>query len=90
MKLWPLIGSTAGRCGVPGDLYLLNDGWRRHVNPGRPQALWMHRAAALRSVGVYSLQPVSRMAARVPTPVAAVVIATPECTRARKRSDGGS
>ena len=27
MKLWSLIGSTAERCGVPGGLYLLNDGW---------------------------------------------------------------
>jgi len=50
----------------------------------------MHRAAALRSVDVYSLQPVSRMAARVPTPVPVVVIATPECTRPSKRFDGGS
>jgi hypothetical protein len=93
MKPWTLIGSTAGRPGMPGDPYLLNGGWsqesasRPQADPGPTDA----RNRSCRAVQSGRLFPATtfRMPASMlpPTPI---VVATPEWACPRKRSDGGS
>jgi hypothetical protein len=93
MKPWTLIGSTAGRPGMPGDPDLLNGGWSQE-SASRPRAASCPAGGSRRSCRAAQsgrLFPATtlRMPASMlpPTPI---VVATPEWARPRKRSDGGS
>jgi hypothetical protein len=93
MKPWTLIGSTAGRPGIPGLADLLNGGWSQ-VSASWPLAASGPTCASRRSCRAAQsgrLFPATTL--RVPAnmlPPTPIVVATPEWARPLKRSNGGS
>jgi hypothetical protein len=93
MKPWPLIGSTAGSSGVPGDTYLPTDGrrqeWaRQHLATSGPTDASRRSYRAAQSGHLFSARTFRVLAGTLP-PIS-IVVATPEHMHPHKCSDGGS